>query len=509
MNIFQSGSFRKPRSNVFDMSVEKKFSMNMGSLIPFYCQDIVPGDKFSVSSEMLMRLAPMVSPVMHRINVYTHFFFVPNRIIFQDWEPFITGGTTGTSEPNFPTMLMNNANRALFVKGRVGDYLGLPVMPGLVEMPDPITKSVPVSMLPFRAYQRIYYDYFQDQTLTDFAPPSTLGTVVGGEPDYLTTIRKRAWEKDYFTSALPWTQRGPDTSVPLSSSNQATSVRQANTGAPAADGPLGVLDGILTDDDSVESYFDNANNLNMNVNDLRRSLKLQEWLEKNARGGARYIEQILHHFGVSSSDARLQRSEYLGGGKSPVIISEVLSTVENTAAELPQGNMAGHGISVGNTNSFSKRFEEHGYVIGIVSVLPRTAYQQGIERHFSKFDKFDYYFPEFANLGEQAVLSKEIGIDWLDVGDTQPDELFGYQSMYAEYKFRQSGVAGDFRDNLSHWTMGRIFDQPPGLNASFIEADPTHRIFAVENNNVDKLYVQTYTKAKAIRLMPIYGTPML
>ncbi len=235
--------------------------------------------------------------------------------------------------------------------------------------------------------------------------------------------------------------------------------------------------------------------------DLRNAFKLQEWLEKNARGGSRYIESIKSHFDVNSSDGRLQRPQYLGGGKSPVAISEVLQTSAAAAQPTPQGNMAGHGIAVGANNSFSYRSEEHGYIIGIMSILPRTTYQQGIPKHFLKFDKFDYYWPEFAHIGEQPIINKELYYS----GTSEDDAVFGYTPRYAEYKFMNSSVHGTFRSSLDFWHMGRIFASRPSLNNSFVESDPTNRVFAVLSG--EKVYAHVFHRIKASRKMPFFGNP--
>ena len=246
------------------------------------------------------------------------------------------------------------------------------------------------------------------------------------------------------------------------------------------------------------------------INDLRSAIRLQEWLEKNARGGSRYIESILSHFGVRSSDARLQRPEFLGGGQVPINVSEVLQTSASELAtggvkpSTPQGTMAGHGISVGQNNRVSYRCEEHGYIVGILSVMPKTAYQQGVPKKFLRKDKFDYYWPEFAHLGEQAIQNQEIFID------SDPDELektFGYIPRYAEYKYENDTVHGEMRDTLKFWHLGRIFDNQPQLNAEFIECDPSDRIFAVLEQ--EHFYAIINHSVRAKRLMPYFGTPTL
>jgi hypothetical protein len=235
------------------------------------------------------------------------------------------------------------------------------------------------------------------------------------------------------------------------------------------------------------------------INSLRRAFRLQEWLERNARGGTRYIESILAHFGVRSSDARLQRPEYLGGSKGKMVISEVLSTAETT---LPVGNMAGHGISVSGGNQFQYNVEEHGWIIGLISVTPDTAYQQGLHRSLNKFDRLDYFWPTFANIGEQEVKAKELYGDAVNGGDT-----FGYVPRYAEYKYLNSRVAGEMKTSLDYWHLGRIFAAEPNLNGDFIACEPSTRIFAVEDANVDNIYGHIFNNIKAIRKMPKYGTP--
>jgi len=502
--LFNTVKITRPRSNSFDLSHEKKLSCNMGDLVPILLQEVVPGDKFRANSEILMRLAPMISPVMHRVNVYTHYFFVPMRLIYSDWQTFITGGEDGKQTANYPKIDWYDALGAYADKGTLADYMGLPT-----DLP-PGSNSSYVSALPFRAYQMIYNEYYRDQNLE----PKIDFSISGGNPTMqdtqaLLTMRKRAWEKDYFTSALPWAQRGGDVLLPNTVKYAEPAKAILSNGNLPASGniQLGqITDNYrdLQDSGSNSLKIENVEGLEITINELRRATRLQEWLEKNARAGSRYIEQIMSHFGVKSSDARLQRPEYLGGGKQPIVISEVLSTFNNET--VPGGEMYGHGISVGKSNSFTKFFEEHGYVIGIVSTLPRTAYQNNIHRMWTKFDKLEYYWPEFANLGEQEVYNKEL---YYTPADTENMEVFGYQSRYAEYKFAQSSVHGDFKDTQAHWHMGRIFGTRPQLNASFVQSDPTHRIFAVETPEVHKLYLHIYNDVKALRPMPIYGTPTL
>jgi len=515
-NQFNQVQARRPKKSAFDLSHEKKLSMNMGDLVPIMLQEVLPGDKFQVSSEVLMRLAPMLAPVMHRVNVYTHYFFVPNRIIWQGWENFIGGGQDGDDQTVPPIIGANAGFQNYLKKGSLADYFGIPVADDT-----PITQGINLNELPFRAYQEIYNEYYRDPNLSNPVPFSKVDPNTQEAQFELMTLRKRAWEKDYFTSAMPWAQRGGEVGTPVDFNYRKPSlVRKATDDSLiGSTQPLesnGTGSGLHTPAIG-DLYLDSLEEegVTVSINELRKSVRLQEWLEKNARGGYRYLEQLLHHWGVISSDARLQRPEYLGGGRQPITISEVLQTSATVVdGELPhenlppspQGNMSGHGISVGRSNRFKKRFEEHGHVIGIMSVLPRTTYQNGLERMWSREDKFKYAWPEFAQLGEQEILSREVYHDWQNpnISDT-----FGYQSRYAEYKYKQSTVHGDFRDSLYYWHMGRIFESRPVLNEAFVTSDPTQRIFNVDDEEVHKLYVQIYNSVKAIRPLPFFNTPTL
>jgi len=499
-NIFGSIKVNRPGRNTFNLSHEKKLSMNMGQLIPIINQEVVPGDKFRVNSEIMMRLSPMIAPMMHRVNVYTHYFFVPNRIIWDDWESFITGGPDGNDSPAHPYFNFTDARKQYVDVGSLADHLGLPPMP----QAQTITNSLIVSSLPFRAYAEIFNEYYRDQNLSD---PQPYSKTSGEQLDFnLCALRYRAWEKDYFTSCLPWAQRGGEVGIPVEfnyTDNAIVNPAPGTTNTLEAQAGTGE---ILVDNDNVGIENLEEDGVTVNINDLRKSARLQEWLELAARGGSRYREQLKTFFGVNGGDARLQRPEYLGGGRNPVVISEVLSTASGQNLDGPQGTMAGHGISVGRSNSFSKKFTEHGHIIGIMSVLPRTSYQQGVGREWRRFDKFDHYFPQFAQIGEQEVNESELYKDYLGaVGE----QVFGYQSRYAEYKYKQSTVHGDFRDTLNYWHMGRIFDAKPNLNEDFVTSDPTQRVFAVTDPEEDKLYVQIYNNVKAVRPMPVHNIPTL
>lgn len=541
MSIFSKTKVDKPKTSTFDMSYDRKFSLNMGDLVPIHVQEIVPGDYIKMNTQQMLRFMPMVAPVMHEVNVFTHFFFVPNRIMWKNWEDFITGGRDGNKEPLFPTIAMGSeeANQLYVRPSSLADYLGLP-RTDTPEMAGMDTEQV--SALPFYAYQLIYDEYYRDQnmiesTLQRLLPDGLEDGIVQHQivSGVLSKLHKRAWQHDYFTSALPWAQRGEAVRIPvfndeggnmpISFNPMGESIVRNMAGAPytsgahqlgnfAADGRLNLDTHTSGGADDTPVNLDNSKNLFLSpddanpnlatVTDLRRAFKLQEWLEKVARTGARYTEVLKAFFGVTSSDARLQRPEFLGGSMSPVMISEVLQTSETTNTGTPLADMAGHGLNVGSGQGFSRFFEEHGYVIGLMSVMPKTSYQQGIPRHFSKFDKYDYFWPEFQHIGEQAILNKELFVN-KDAGINS--ETFGYIPRYAEYKYNPSTVHGYMKSSLAFWHLGRIFDDTPPLSESFINCNPRNDIFAVEANDEDHLICHLFHNIKATRRMSYFGEP--
>lgn len=501
-NLFNSIQLQKPKKNSFDLSHDVKMSAKMGQLTPILVQECVPGDQFKIGCESLIRFAPLVSPVMHRMDVTMHYFYVPNRILWDNWEKFITDASSGLVAPYIDNFSTWGAAEKKFM-----DYMGVPPNSNAALSPS-------LNALPFAAYQAIYNEYYRDQNLVAEVNyklnDGNQGSSVFAQ-NFLT-MRKRAWEHDYFTSCLPFAQKGNAVDIPLgdvelkSGTLNSQNVVQLDGDPSTATALQSDAAGLLTNSGGSEDLvIDPSGNYvvgSTTINELRRAFRLQEWLEKNARGGTRYIENILTHFGVRSSDKRLQRPEYITGIKSPVVISEVLNTTGTE--DLPQGNMAGHGISVGSGNYGSYYCEEHGYIIGIMSVMPKTAYQQGIPRHYLKNDTLDYYWPSFANIGEQEVKLEELYAYTANSQDT-----FGYVPRYSEYKYNPSRVAGDFRTTLDFWHLGRIFASEPTLSQQFVECTPddVERIFAVQDDT-DNLYCHVYNKIQALRPMPKFGTPM-
>lgn len=586
-NLFNHVKLRKPKTNGFNMNYQLLTTGNMGDLIPITCQEVIPGDIWRGRSEIFCRLMPMLRPIMQRVDIYTHYFFVPNRLLWNiskqknSWQAFITGGEDGKQEPEPPNFQMTSANILSIIEDMPGafdvcslwDYFGLPTksdteINGLFSGMS-VGSNEKILLYPFLAYQLIYDEYYRDQNYTEPILDSENmqgGSFGVGKMKDVLTLRKRSWKKDYFTSALPSAQRGEPVSFSFSGTASISGTATVNVPSVTVNSSELIYDqGELTFPNSAGGLFlrgkyvdypyqplelgvspqgdfdayedasikgrtdstsasgpitgsaDLTNVSALNVQMLREGLRLQEWLERNSVGGARYVEQIYAHFGVMVPDATIQRPVYLGGGKQTIRISEVLQSVDEQDA--PLGDMAGHGISVGRTHGFNNRkFTEHGFIIGIMSVVPKASYMDGISRMWTRLDKLDYYFPEFAHLGEQEVKIKELFFRWNRnpsalIDSNRNNDTFGYQSRYAEYKYNEDRISGEFRTTLLDWHLGRHFTGVQfDNNADFLEIQPqeTERIFAVQDNGAtSKLLFQIYHEFDAIRPMPKFATPYI
>lgn len=463
------------------MTHEVKLSGNMGKLIPINFLEVMPADKWKGCSEVNIKLAPLVAPMMHRCDVYVHHFYVPWRIVWDKFDDYLMGLDDTLTMPKIGISTVQNNSLA--------DYFGIPSVQNA---------SLQVSSLPFRAYQEIYNQYYRDQNLIDpiyVSHGNTDGTTA--QIAALTTLRDRCWEKDYFTSCLPWAQKG-------------TPVRIPGTGEPVRiDGSTDEDDPVIINSEGVavaSASREDVVTQSATIRDLRRAEALQSYLEKDGIAGTRKQEWYLAHYGVAPSDGRIDKPEYLCGGKLPIRVGEVVQT-SSTDSTSPQGNRSGIAGSSGNTNRFSKTFTEFGCIISILSVMPKPCYQQGLSRFWMRDGKYDWPFPEFANIGEQAVYNYEI--DAVHTSENNRNGVFGYQSRYAEMKFQPDRVCGDFRTSLNFWHMGRIFDNLPQLNESFVKCDPTTRVFAVTDTNVDHLWIDVLNKFSVVRALPKYDKTLL
>lgn len=556
---------KPPRLSAFDLSHEHKLSCHMGHLIPVMCQEVIPGDTFTVNSDLFLRLMPLASPMMHRVEVYVHYFFVPTRLIWKNWDVFLTGGPDGNQtieHPQMPAQQMTFVTRQPYQIGKLADYFGLPVAN---QSQGGFTYPA-YSTLPFRAYNLIFNEWYRDETLQQ--PLTVLDTDGStGESPSLYTLQYRAWAKGYFESALPWAQRGSGAVVPLDNTAipvqylQDTGVvlpytqQLINNGhgywTSGTDGTFTFVKATQQSAGNVEIYnTDGSSNPNnrtaksanlydgnayppvsaddpdsssfggverwtglvanaeesgahISLQSLRLAAAIQRYQERNARGGVRYIEWLRAHFGVKSSDARLQRPEYLGGGKSPIVIGEVLQTSQSD--QTPQGWMAGQAISAQRSNGFHRSFEEFGYIIGILSIRPNATYEQGMHRMWRRFGRYDQILPEFAGIGDQAVHNSELYIYGND-----PDGAFGYVPRYEECRRMPSSVHGDFRVNggsLGYWHLGRYFENAPQLTDEFIKCVPSKRVFAVQDGDVHECLIDIRHNVNALRPLPLNGEP--
>ena len=511
----------------FDRSSGLKTTFNASDgLIPVFCDEVLPGDSFSLKMSAFARLATPIHPIMDNLHFQSFFFFVPTRLVWENWQKF-NGEQQSPGDPTdfvVPTLGQGEAT-VNFGEGSIYDYFGLPTK---VDLP-----GGTISELPFRAYNLIWNEWFRDQNLQN-SKQVELGNSSQAEP---FAIQKRGKRHDYFTSCLPWPQKGDPVSIPIAGdapvygigvrTNAATNLTQSvnetgnpnnpvtynataagsiESATPQSDFFINTLGGATNGEPQI--FADLASASTITINELREAFQIQRLLERDARGGTRYIEIIKSHFGVSSPDARLQRPEYLGGGSTPINISPVASTVPTDISATPQGNLAAVGTMSAHGHGFSKSFTEHGFIINLINVRADLTYQQGLERMWSRQTRYDYYWPALAHLGEQAVLSKEIYVD----GTAADEDVFGYQERYAEYRYKPSKITGLFRSNadqsLDVWHLSQDFADRPTLSAAFIiDQPPIDRVVAVPSE--PDFIMDTYFKLRCARPMPLYGVPGL
>lgn len=511
-NIFNTVAIPKVKRSMFDLSHSRRMSFKMGELTPTACIEVNPNEDFTISVENMLRFMPLVSPVMHDIEAVTHWFYVPNRILWDEWSDFIRGETTGS----YPQMNLNASNQ-----------FGPNSLAAHMTYGNSTAAAMGVSAMPIAAYIRIWNEYYRDQNLSAEIDPTL---VPGNNNTAMRTIAKArplkvSWKHDYFTAALPFAQKGDEVTLPLSASGifdveldtdetNVAIVRDSSTGIPVISGSnIDAGTGGTFEAGGSPADFDPNGTLQVdvaaqatNVNALRTAEAVQRWLERDARGGTRYNEMILAQFGSYIGDGRVQRPEYIGGTKQKMVISEVLSsaqTIDQSSNDVPIGQMAGHGVSLGGGNSFKFKVPEHGWIIGLIHVRPETVYYQGMPKQFTRTDREDFMWPALANLGEQAILNKEV---YCETGSAAfLDETFGYIPRYAEFKHINSHVSGELRDTLDFWHLARKFTTSPALNQTFVECEPDTRIFADETG--DHIIAHIYNNVYAVRPLPKFEVP--
>jgi len=493
-----------------NLSNYKILSCDAGYAVPVGLTEILPGDIVQHKIRGLVRSAPLQAPVMHQNDVRFHCFFVPNRIIWDDFEDFITGGQDGENNSVPPTIQMTYNATGPTGNNQVGflpDFLGVP----------PKVNARSVSALPFRAYNRVLNDYFLDQ---DLSPPRVISKASGVDTTTDVTLARVCWEKDYFTLARPEESKGPTLILPLGESAPITksgtgaagvwwTAANPNTRAPSG-GPLETINAGVDGMTRVNAgtnptlfYYPNTTLVadlsaatGVDLVTLREYFAQLRFQEARSHYGSKYVD-YLAYYGVKSSDARLQRAEYLGGGRSSVQYSEVLQT--NNPADSEQtdavGAMKGHGIAGAKAYRWRKFFEEHGFVICIMSIRPKTMYVDGIPRYWSRTTKDDYYQRELEAVGQQEVLFKE-----LQFGHANPDGVFGYSDRYEEYRRIENTIAGEMRDTLDYWHMARSFSGDLGpVNDAFVRCFPPDRVFAGSEELIDQYYVMVHHSIQARR----------
>lgn len=537
-----------------DVSKRLLTSFNVGDLIPIYLEEVLPGDTFQVDTSKVVRMQTLLTPMMDNIYLDTYYFFVPARLCWSHWRELMGENTESawipTTEYSVPQL---EAPDGGWNVGTIADHFGIPTG----------VSGLSVNALPFRAYSLICNEWFRDENLTDpLITPLTDATVTGvNTGNYVTDCAKGGLPfkvskyHDYFTSALPAPQKGPDVAIPVTSSTEWPVVPMALDRDPTglnvhyqstyfdngawsdhktstftvrqptvnnemvnvstyepADWTRSIGTGTNSGHEPLNLYAINPGDVPAaTINELRMAFQLQKFFERDARGGSRYTELIRSHFGVTSPDSRLQRPEYLGGNRIPLTIAQVIQQSGTVATETPQGTVTGLSLTTDKHSDFTKSFTEHGFVIGLVCARYDHTYQQGLRRLWSRKSRYDYYWPVFANLGEQAILNREIFAQ----GTSADAEVFGYQEAWADYRYGINEVHGEMRStaalSLDSWHLADDYSELPTLSDGWIREDgnTVDRVLAVQSNVANQIYGDFYFKAYATRPMPVYSIPGL
>lgn len=529
--------------STFDRSSTVKLSFNVGQIVPFYVDEVLPGDTFNVNTSKVIRMPSLVTPIMDNIYLDTYYFFVPNRIVWSHWRE-LNGENTQSAwvpETEYEVPQITSPATTGWNVGTIADYMGIPTG----------VPNLSVNALPFRGYALIMNEWFRDENLSDpLNIPVDDATVAGvNTGTFVTDVAKgglpytAAKYHDYFTSCLPGPLKAvADVTIPVASAGNLPVVTMSDSvPSPGSYTLSGVAvenggdysrynAGFIGNGTIVEgSYLANIDNSNISgfvptnlwaissgeasaatINQLRMAFQVQKLYERDARGGTRYIEILKAHFGVTSPDARLQRPEYLGGNRIPIHISQIVQQSQTTEAS-PQGTPVGLSLTSDTHSDFTKSFVEHGFVIGVMVARYDHTYQQGLERFWSRKDRFDYYWPVFANIGEQAVLNKEIYAQ----GTAQDDEVFGYQEAWADYRYKPNRVCGEMRSqyeqSLDSWHLADDYDALPQLSDEWIREDSSNvdRVIAVTSAVSHQFFADVYVQNRSTRPMPMYSVPGL